>query len=230
MIIGMDTGVPWRIAGGLNNYPSALLVLEERIQSIADIQPEDKIAVTTVGATQDLTLRKLAQDQFGDPNRFSDQLLPMPHPDSTSALESGAIQVHGSNAPFQSRQLEAGARSIGDLYDAFGESTLLVTFASEDFFVNRPIQYEAFKEALEEAMTILNEDPDRAADALAAENPDADRDVLYAEVTDPDITWTSTPTGLKEMADFMHEIDMVDMTIDGWEELVWDDVAQLPGS
>lgn len=229
-LIGLDTGVPWRIAGGMNDYPSALLVKDERIQSIKDIRPKDKIAVTTPGATQDLTLRKLADEQFGDPNRFADQLLALPHPDSVAALETGSVQVHGSNAPFQAQQIAEGARSIGDLYEAFGKSSLLVTYASEKFYDEQPKQYEAFRQALAEAIKILNEDPERAAKALAAENPAADEKQLLAEVTDPDMTWTETPTGIFEVAEFMVKIDLLSNPLDNWKDAVWPDVAELKGS
>lgn len=230
ILIGIDTGVPYKIAGGMNNYPSALLTMDDSIQSLADIGPEDKIAVTTPGATQDLTLRKLADEQFGEPNRFEDQLLALPHPDAVAALETGAIAVHGSNTPFQNSQIAAGARSLGDLYDAFGESTLIVAYAGQPFHDERPEQYAAFRAALAEALRILQEEPERAAEALASEQEGADVDDLLEQITDPELTWTETPTGTFAIAEFMAEIGLLSEPLDDWRDVVWPDVAELEGS
>jgi len=230
ILIGIDTGVDYKIAGGMNKYPAALVTMDDDIKSIKDIQPDDKIAVTTPGATQDLTLRKLAQEQFGDPNRFEKQLVGLPHPDSVAGLESGAIAVHGSNTPFQASELKNGARSLGDLYDAFGESTLIVAYASSPFHEERPEQYEAFRAALTEALRILREEPDRAAEALASELEGVDVAVLKEQITDPDLTWAETPTGIAAIAEFMAEVGLLSEPLKDWSDVVWPDVAELQGS
>jgi NitT/TauT family transport system substrate-binding protein len=56
------------------------------------------------------------------------------------------------------------------------------------------------------------------------------RDDLLAILSDPEISYTTTPKEVMRFADFMHQVGSIKVKPASWKELFFEDVHQLAGS
>src|SRR5260370_22723201 len=111
---------------GTSAQPVLLLSREERIKTLADIRPEDKIAVPTVKiSTQAILLQMAAAKMYGDSevNKFDANTVQLGHPDAMAAMSNARHEVtsHFSAPPFQYLELAAGAHLVASSKDLIRE-------------------------------------------------------------------------------------------------------------
>ena len=100
------------------------------------------------------------------------------------------------------------------------------------FFPARASIMAATVAAFEEAFDIIKRDPHLATQIYIAREPQK-RDAAWIEamITNPkQITFSSTPRGTKDHADFMHAIGTLKNQPESWKDLFWENETEKDGS
>jgi NitT/TauT family transport system substrate-binding protein len=227
-----------RAVGALGDMPNELIVSRPEVKSIRDLGPQDKIAVTAVKiSNQALALEMAAAKEFGDANydKLDSLTVGMAHPDAAVALLSGGggITGHFSSPPFMEREVgKPPLHSILSTYDVLGgPATLNVLLARHQFHDENPRAQQAFVEALEEAIELINHDKPAAAAMYKrlAQAPESVEEILRM-LQDPRIVFTSTPHGVLRTAEFMHRIGRIKERPGSWKDLFFENMHGRNGN
>jgi NitT/TauT family transport system substrate-binding protein len=175
---GLEKDLPLAIAfmGGAEERPagepgggqtaSVIMVNDDSpIQSPADL--ENKIvSVNSIGNIQEVAVKNAIDKAGGDPN--SVQLLELPLSQAQGTLASERIDAASVNDPFTSTMIDEGMRPIGEtLLGIDGvNANLEFYYTSEQYARENPEALEAFRAAVNEAIDVINEDPESAREAL----------------------------------------------------------------
>lgn len=200
-LIGINAGAPWTIEAGLCQMPLGLQSME--YDDLADFGPADKIALPSPGSIQHILLSMYAQQTFGDPNKYDGQIIAMAHPDGAAALLTGQIAGHFTSPPYIFQELDAGAHWVVDGYQAFGDRfTFLVVVVNEDFKARCPECWDNVLTAIKEAITLIENDPDQAAEILAPAY-DLEPATVKRYLTWPDVVFSTEVLGVDRFTEFM---------------------------
>lgn len=203
---GVDGGADVKAVSCLEEMPLELMTTKEGATSIEDLEPTDRIALPGPSSQQAYTLRVAAMEQLGDPNAFDQQMIGLPHPDAMAALLGGQdVTAHFTQPPFIGEEERAGATSILNSIDVWGQHCLIVAVARGDFAEEKPEAHQALLESLQEAIDMINENPEVGADALAAGGDQTPREYLLADITAEGTRFTTEIRGLQNTADKMKE-------------------------
>ncbi len=169
MLLGVDTGMEWKCFSALSANEVSFVTNREDIQSLADITPEDRIAILSPGCTQHILLCMAAEQQFGDPEYFDKQLVSLSHPDAMSAmLAGGEIVLHITTPPYADLELENGMHKILTGQEVMGSSfTFICGVANTGLYEEHRTVYDAFLTCLDESIGEINADLPAAAAKLA---------------------------------------------------------------
>jgi NitT/TauT family transport system substrate-binding protein len=223
----------------LSGQSIVMLSIDPRIKTLRDFQDGDKIGISAIKVTdQAVTLQMAAAKEWGWDQRFRlDPLtVSVSNPDGMAALLSGQTEVknHFTIIPFSTIEEESGKVhrvTTSDDYMTPGSSGS-VMYASARFHDPNPKLYAAVAAAFEEAIAFIGQDPRAAAEIYVNHEPQK-RDLSWVEaiIRDPkQITYSSTPRGIKEHADFMFKIGTLKHQPDSWQELFWENVRDHDGS
>ena len=105
-------------------------------------------------------------------------------------------------------------------------------YASARFHDPNPKLYAAVAAAFEEAISSLARIPRPRPKSTSNHEPQK-RDLAWVEniIGDPkQITYSSTPRGIKEHADFMYKLGTLKHQPVSWKELFWENVWDHDGS
>jgi NitT/TauT family transport system substrate-binding protein len=222
----------------LSSSPLSLLSTDPRIKSLRDFRDGDKIAISAIKVTdQAVTLEMAAAKEWGWDQRFRlDPLtVSMSNPDGVTALLSGGKEVmnHLTNVPFSVMEIESGKTHLvmtSDDYTKPGSSGT-VMYASGHFHDPNPKLYAAVVAAFEEAIVFIGKDPKAAAEIYVGHEPQK-RETGWIEsmIRDPKvISYSSTPRGIKEHADFMFAVGTLKNKAESWKDLFWDNMRDRDG-
>lgn len=205
-VTGVSVGVPYRIFAGLSSQPHGIVTNDEGIRSLSDFTPETKIALVNIGSIQHVLLAMAAQHALGDAHALDNNIIAMSHPDGMTALVSGAVQAQLTTSPYLQREAEYENLHVIPVLEEVWPvgNAFIVGMASEKFHDEQPALYDALIAALEEAITLINEQPEEAA-ALLAEGEEVDPDVMLTWLSDPACIYRTEVYGLVDMAAFMVE-------------------------
>jgi NitT/TauT family transport system substrate-binding protein len=223
----------------LSSSAIVMLSIDPRIKTLRDLQDGDKIGISAIKVTdQAVSLQMAAAKEWGWDQRFRlDPLtISVSNPDGMAALLSGQTEVknHFTIVPFSVLEEESGKVHrvmTSDDYLTPGSSGS-VMYCSARFHDPNPKLYAAVAAAFEEAITLIGQDPKGAAEIYVKHEPQK-RDLAWVEniITDPkQITYSSTPRGIKEHADFMFRIGTLKHQAESWKELFWENVHDHDGS
>jgi NitT/TauT family transport system substrate-binding protein len=230
---------PVRGIAALSSMPLYLVTPVERIQGLADFREGDRIAVPAVHQShQALLLRMAAARELG-PGR-ADALEPFlvarSHPEAVAALlaEDSGITAHFSSPPYQYQQLEVpGMRLLVSSRElAGGPATFSALWATAEFRERSPRTYRAVLEAMVEAMGMIREDPQAAAEAyqLQAGPVPVSAERVAGLLGRPEIAFTVTPERTMTYARFMAEEGRIEAAPAGWTELFFPELHGGEGS
>ncbi len=169
MLLGVDTGMEWKTFSALSQNEVSFITNRDDIQSLADIGPDDRIAILSPGCTQHILLCLAAEQQFGDPDKFDNQLVSLSHPDAMSAmLAGGEIAVHITTPPYADLELANGMHKILTGQEVMGGPfTFICGVAATSLYTDHRDIYDAFRSALREAIDEINANLPAAAAKLA---------------------------------------------------------------
>jgi NitT/TauT family transport system substrate-binding protein len=227
-----------RAVGALGDMPNDLVVRRPEIHSVRDFGPQDKIAVTAVKiSNQAIALEMAAAKEFGEASfdKLDPLTVGMAHPDATIALLSGstALTAHFSSPPFMERELRnPGLHAILSTYDVLGgPATLNAVWTRTQFQERNPRAQQAFVEALEESIELINRDKPAAAGIYKrlAHAPESTAEI-EAILNDPRMRFTTTPHGVLRTATFMHRTGRIKERPASWKDLFFENVQGRDGS
>jgi NitT/TauT family transport system substrate-binding protein len=223
----------------ISDTPIFFNTTDERIHSIRDLTPEDRIGMTAGKGTQHALLLQMAAAQaFGwDERTKLDALtVSISHPEGVIALLSGGanFKTHATTVPFSNRELaHPGVRTILNSYDVVGgRHTLIVAYAAEKWRNENRALYDATYAGLSEAMDIINAGKREAAELFArSEKSGLSVDEITAILEDENMLYFSpAPSKVMVWADYMMKTGMIKHKISAWSDVFFDNVAELPGN
>jgi len=117
-------------------------------------------------------------------------------------------------------------------YDVMGGAvTFNLVWTTARFRSENPKLYQAFIEALDEAIGQINADKRTAAEAYLRISKDKDSlDNILTMMNDPLIVYTTTPQNVMKYADFMYKTGAIKVKPESWKELFFPNAQGLPGS
>ncbi len=219
--------------------PMYLNTHAEHLHSLEDLRATDRIAVTAIKVSiPALVMQMYAAEQHGtdEAERYDRYTVTMTHPDGVVAMlsRSTEINAHFTSPPFHHREIaEEDIQTIMTTDDVLGDATTFTMLSTTaDFHDSRPALYAAVLAALEEAQTMITEDPNTAAEVLvrAGEGGGFTADEIADVLSDPDITFSPTPKNTKRYADFMLETGAISNAAESWENLFFEELHNVDGS
>jgi NitT/TauT family transport system substrate-binding protein len=218
--------------------PLLLVTRNPDVKSLKDFTDKDRIAVPTLKSSpQAVMLQIAAARQLGEDNRHKlDPLtIRVSHRDAVSAVLSDNNQVnsHFSQPPFQQMELkDPRVHVVVNSYDLVGGPyTHIVVFSRRQFVEENPTIAQAIVTALEEADRLIQEDPRKAAELyLATTKEKLTIDELLAMMKEPGVVFTTTPSGMRLMAEQMAKGGLVKTRPRDWKELFFPFVHDQPGN
>jgi NitT/TauT family transport system substrate-binding protein len=223
---------------GSSAQPVLLLSREERIRTLADIRPEDKIAVPTVKiSTQAILLQMAAAKMYGDAevNRFDANTVQLGHPDAMAAMSNARHEVtsHFSAPPFQYLELAAGAHLVASSKDIIGGPLSQAQFFTTTQFADaNPMTVKAVRAATEEAIAYIRQNP-RGALAIYKKitGDKADLDQLADILRQPDMMeFRTEPQGTMRFAEHLYKTGILKTMPKAWTDYYLPIASDLAGS
>lgn len=229
-LIGWDKGAPWKMASALVCQPLGLQVNDPEIKSLKDIKPGQKIALPAPGSIQHILLSMAAKKELGNARALDMNVVAMAHPDGARALISGSggIVGHFTSPPYIFEELKAdNIHQIVDADFAFGgQFTFLIAVATKKFHDKNPMLYSAFIQALNEAIQMINHEPEKVAKELAKDF-NLPEETLMEYLRWEGTNFTSIPYGILDFADFMKEVGYMRKVPENFEEIAWENVTAI---
>jgi NitT/TauT family transport system substrate-binding protein len=222
----------------MTTYPLYLNVRNPDVKSIKDFTEKDRIAVPSVKvSTQAIMLQMEAAKIFGEANyaKLDALTVGLSHPDALLALTNnvGGVDAHFATSPFHEQEIKIpGVRTLTTNYEILGgPATALVIAASTRFREANPKVYQAFYDALNEAINSINRDKRAAAKIYLDQAKDTKNSVddIYAMINAPDYAYTLMPQKVGKTAAFMYKIGTIKTRPESWKELFFPEVHGLPG-
>jgi NitT/TauT family transport system substrate-binding protein len=174
---------------GLAGITTGRLVLvtnNPAVAGIKDLGPNDRIAMPATISPQMYVLEMAAEKEFGAGayDRFKSAVVSLPHPEAVKALLSRLeITAYFSSAPFTQIVLrDPGVHPILDSETVFGgKGSFLVMAMAKRFADKSPGLVKAALAAIEEADSLIREDPHRAAEIYLSVEPSSSMTVDFIE-------------------------------------------------
>jgi NitT/TauT family transport system substrate-binding protein len=228
-----------RGVAAMSSLPMYLNTTNTALQTIDDLDEQDKIAVTAVKVSiPSIVMQMYAAQRYGaaDAFRFDRYTVTMTHADALIALLSGSNQVnaHFTSPPFHQREIkDPRVHTVLNTDDIMGGSTTFTMLSTTARFREaNPQAYAAVLAALEEANELIRSNPQAAAEILYAAEAAAGFtvDELVEVLRDPDIKFTTTPENVETYAEFMQEIGSIENRPESWRDLFFPEIHGAPGS
>jgi NitT/TauT family transport system substrate-binding protein len=222
------------VVSGLTTLPLVLLTARPNIRAINDLKPADKIAVPMLTAPQVSYLSMQTHPWFGR-ERLRQQLVVMPHQESLDALTEGkSIAAYFSSPPFTQIALkDSKVRAVTSSVDIMGGKTSFLVMASpKSALTSHPKLPEVLAKAIEEASTIIRNDPRRAAMIWLKWEPSHTLDARTVEgiLRDLKDEFGNGVFGVEATATYLRRDNRLKDRVSTWKDVVAPAVAAGQGS
>lgn len=221
----------------LNSAPLLLNTIKADAKSLADLSPQDRIAIPAVKVTtQAIIIQMAAAKAFGmkDYQRYDTLTVALPPAEATVALLSGKGEITAamSGPPLQSVQLQdPRVHTILNSEEVVGGPfTNNVLWARTKFYDANPKVAKAFFEAIQEADEMIRTDPKKVAAIFGqrergrATPPEMVESLLQSG----QIRYTTTPENVMKIVEFMRSTGLLTAAPPRWQDLFFP-MAQPPG-
>lgn len=204
-LLGWDQGISWKVVSGMCVVPLTLQTYDDGINTLADFEQDDRIAIPALGSLEHILLSMASKRELGNADALNGVLVPMSHKEAVAAIsEQQDITAHFSPPPYSFEESKfTGIKTVVDGAESFGaEFSFLVAVASNDLYENNPNAYAALVMAIAEATEFIHENPEEAATILSP-SLGQDEAVVLEYLTWPGMNYVTTPLGLMGFTDFM---------------------------
>ncbi|AOT04997.1 ABC transporter substrate-binding protein [Arthrobacter sp. U41] len=166
VLLAKSKGLDMKIVSGYSNSLAAgndingvVARADSGIASAKDLVGK-KVAVNTVNAQGDLTIKEVVSKQGGDPGAV--QFLELPFQDMAAQLAQGNVDAVWVPQPFLSRLLAEGNRLVTyNNQEALPGLPTMVTFTSGNYAQQNPQVVSDFKAAMTETLALAQSNPDK---------------------------------------------------------------------
>ncbi len=223
----------------MTSLPMYLNTRAGHLDSIDDLRETDKIAVTAIKVSiPALIMQMYARDRYGDAeaSRFDRYTVTMTHPDGVVAMLSGTTDInsHFTSPPFHHRERsDPSIRTIMTTNDVMGgDTTFTMLSTTSAFREQNPQAYAAVLAALNEANEMIRADYAEAARVLIEADGGGgfSQQELVEVLSDPDISFTTTPQNVTQYAEFMNAIGSISERPASWQDLFFPEIHGAAGS
>lgn len=223
----------------MTSIPMYLNTNSDRIKSLDDVAPGDKIAVTAVKVSIPAVIMQIyARDKYGPEqyDRFDKFTVSMTHPDGVIALLTKRLEVnlHFTSPPFHQREMKDPAiRNIMTSDQIMGGSTTFtMLYTTAKFHDENPKTNQAVLAALQEALGFVKRDPKGAARIFleASDGRGWSEDEIAAVIGSPEIVFTTSPQNVMKYATFMSEVGTLKARPESWKELFFPEIHDQDGT
>lgn len=220
-LIGWDKGMEWKIFTGLSMAEIGLVTWRDDIDSLADIGPDDRIALPQPGSIQHILLSMAAEKQLGQSDTFDNQLVTMKHPDGMNALLARRdIAAHFTSPPYIMMELAEpdmklvvnGRESMG------GDFTFIVGTVTDKFSNNHSDILEAVSSGIKQASNLIKDNPEEAVSILKSEFSLSDK-ILMSYLTEGSLVYSDKVEGLTSFIEFMDSNGYIEKTPESIDEV-----------
>ena len=220
--------------------PLILVSREDRIQSIEDFRPSDKIALPTVKiSTQAILLQIACVEKWGKDAAFrlDANTVQLGHPDGLAAMlnANGEIGSHFTAPPFHFEALKRvpGAHVVTDSTRIMGEPLSQACFFTTTKFAEaNPQIVQAVKAATHDAVTMIRDDTRNAVKTyLAASGDRSSEDGLMELLKQPGmLDYYTRPQATLRLANHLHATGVLKTEPKAWTEYFLPGSVDLQGS
>jgi len=228
-----------RGVAAMSSLPMYLNARADHLKKLDDITDRDKIAVTAVKVSiPSIIMQMYAREKYGADQayRFDKYTVTMTHPDGVIALLSGSggISAHFTSPPFHQRERkDSHIRTIMTSDEVMGGSTTFTMLSTTTAFREKnPKVYSAVLKALDDAIDVITEDKQDAAETLLASTAEGgfSLDEIVSLLNDSSVKFTTTPENVMKYADFMHSVGSIKNRPASWKDFFFPEVQDAPGS
>jgi NitT/TauT family transport system substrate-binding protein len=223
---------------GMAGVPFKLLTRNEKVKSIRDFGPDDRIAVPTIRASMQAMMMGIALEKefgIGQHGRLDSNQVQLGHPDAMNALlnPQHEINSHFSIPPYQDIALKSPlVHSVLTSTDALGGAASITNcWATQRFVEANPLKIKAFIAAVDEASDMVMNDTKTAAEIyLAVTKEKITVDELVAVMKQPGAIFSATPVRSMMWAEYMHRIGMIKQKPASWKDFTFPNIHDRNGS
>ncbi|MDO5680237.1 MAG: ABC transporter substrate-binding protein [Pelistega sp.] len=223
----------------LGNFPNYLLTSNPNIQSLKDFSAKDRIALPAAGTSYQARILQIGASKTFGPDKYQqlDAITQtLSHPDASAALISGGSEInsHFSTAPFHKQVLQANpqVRQLLTSYDILGgPTTLSVLYTTEKFRESNPKTYQAFYQALNEAVNFIQQQPEQAAAIFIQEQKSKlSPETVLEIIKDGDNQFTLQPQNTYQFAELLQRLGVIKNRPESWQDYFFAEATTLGGS
>ena len=210
---------------GITSLPLMLLSNRADEHSIADLKPNDRIAVPTLTSPQMYLLQMQSEKTFGKFDHLRDQIVMLSHPQAIAALtdNTGQATAYFSSPPFTQIALRvANVHAILSSSDVMnGKSSFLILAALRSYINAQPQVAELITKAIDEAARFIRDDPKRTAQIYLTHEPSAALNAAAVEaiIRETKDEFGSPVYGVQATADFMARIGELKGSLRSWKDI-----------
>ena len=231
------SGNPVKGVVGVAVMPSVLNVRDPAVKSIADLTPDDKIAMPAIKVSNHaLVLEMAAEKLYGPGNyaKFDPQTVALAQPDAAAQVMSphGSITAHFASPPYTVFELRGpGVHPILNSRDVMGDTSLTVLWTTQKFADANPKVVQAVNDAILDALGTINADKAAAADRYLRLSGDRiSREDLMAVLDDGSNRFSPVPLGVMAFARFMHHTGALRAEPAAWTDVFLPMARIQPGN
>ncbi len=224
---------------GITSLPLTLLSNQPDEHSIADLKPNDRIAVPTPTSPQIQLLDMQSEKIFGHYDRLHDQVLVLAAAQAIDGLAENASKEKAVTAYFASPPYTEIALRNANVHPILtssdvigGKFSFLILGATKAYIEGEPRMPEVIDKAIDEAARIIRSDPRRAAQIYLTHEPSGTLNSAAMAVVIGDVKdeFGSAVYGMQAMADFMARHGSLKTPPHSWKDLVAPALLNSPSS
>jgi NitT/TauT family transport system substrate-binding protein len=208
-----------------------------KIKTLADFGPEDRIAVPAANSPQAILLRMAAEKLYGPGQygRLDGMMVGLPHPDAAAALMAGgSISGYFSTPPFsQLLARDPKIRPVLTSREILGgqEATGVALGGSQHFADANPKVTEALYLGMQDALTLIETNPRRAAEIYLKSEPQKfGNEEVQSQLKDGTTVYKLEPAGVMAFAAFMVKSGMLKAKPGSWKDVFLPNVYERGGN
>ncbi|HZY13891.1 MAG TPA: ABC transporter substrate-binding protein [Beijerinckiaceae bacterium] len=230
----------FRGISALASVPYDLFTVDPELKTLRDIDVQrDKVGVPSIKVSVPAVYLQMAAEQLygpGKQTRLDVATVSLSQPDGATSLLSGGSTVNSYmfSPPFIQQMMgKPNIRRVWSSNELFGSpATALVSWTTEKFHRENPKLFAAIVAAMKDAMTLISDDPKRAADIyIAAEHSKLAPDLLIAALADKaSLRYTLAPEQSMKIAGFLGRAGALKSPPSQWKDLFFPEIHGETGS
>lgn len=198
---------------GVTTLPLALVTVTDRLQSLTDFTPTDRIAMPSIAGTPATVIRMACEQAFGpgQHGRLDKNMVALAHPDAmTALLNRSEITAYLGSPPFTNIVArDPKARVLLRSPEVFKEPASFVLLSARKVFAEQnPRLIAAVVSGLQAANESIAADPRAAAEIYLEAEPSRafSVDLITDILKDPTVEFTTRPRAVMRTAEFMGRV------------------------